>query len=184
MRVALQTATRTSAATYMALGVDNSWSRPEFEAQFRVEAMHWSTPANPHSGWIDRSAIQFDLVGIDPAIANAFRRILISDLPTIAIEHVFMINNTSVMNVCFPAAPASHSIFSAVSAQFCLACVSLQVLRHLTRPQGRAPCQLVTVLQDEVLAHRLGLVPLKLDPELFQDKAGAPQDKVLPGTEG
>ena len=102
-----QTATRTSAATYMALGVDNSWSRPEFEAQFRVEALHWSTPANPHSGWVDRSAIQFDLVGVDPAIANAFRRILISDLPTMAIEHVFMINNTSVMNVRCPTMPPS-----------------------------------------------------------------------------
>ena len=29
--------------------------------------------------------------------------------------------------------------------------------------------------QCEVLAHRLGLVPLQLDPELFQDKAGAPR---------
>ncbi len=28
-------------------------------------------------------------------------------------------------------------------------------------------------VQCEVLAHRLGLVPLQLDPELFKDKAGA-----------
>ena len=49
-------------------------------------------------------------------------------------------------------------------------------LRNLTGPKGLAPCQTWAVPQDEVLAHRLGLVPLKLDPELFQDKAGAPED--------
>ncbi|KAK9836093.1 hypothetical protein WJX81_000618 [Elliptochloris bilobata] len=116
------TNTRTSATTYMALGVDNSWSQREFEAQFRVEGIRWSTPLDDNGCRTDRSSIEFDLIGIDPAIANAFRRILISDLPTMAVEHVFIINNTSVMN-------------------------------------------------DDVLAHRLGLVPLNLDPDLFQDKA-------------
>jgi DNA-directed RNA polymerase I and III subunit RPAC1 len=53
---------------------------------------------------------QFSLIGIDASIANAFRRILISEIPTLAIETVFIHNNTSV-------------------------------------------------IQDEVLAHRLGLIP-------------------------
>ena len=43
--------------------------------------------------------MQFDMVGIDPAIANAFRRILIAEVPTMAIEHVFYVNNTSIITV-------------------------------------------------------------------------------------
>jgi len=54
----------------------------------------------------------FSLVGIDAAVANAFRRILIAEIPTLAIEYVFVNNNTSI-------------------------------------------------IQDEVLAARLGLVPFK-----------------------
>ncbi|KAH7430131.1 hypothetical protein KP509_09G085100 [Ceratopteris richardii] len=62
------------------------------------------------------------MIGIDAAIANAFRRILIAEVPTMAIEKVFVANNTSV-------------------------------------------------IQEEVLAHRLGLVPLKVDPRLFEYKS-------------
>ena len=43
--------------------------------------------------------MKFDMVGIDPAIANAFRRILIAEVPSMAIEHVFYINNTSIITV-------------------------------------------------------------------------------------
>ena len=53
----------------------------------------------------------FSLVGLDASVANAFRRILIAEIPTLAIEHVYVENNTSIVH-------------------------------------------------DEVLAHRLGLVPL------------------------
>lgn len=53
----------------------------------------------------------FSLIGLDASLANAFRRILIAEIPTLAIEFVFVHNNTSIV-------------------------------------------------QDEVLAHRLGLVPL------------------------
>lgn len=54
----------------------------------------------------------FSLIGIDAAVANAFRRIMIAEIPSLAIEKVFVQNNTSI-------------------------------------------------IQDEVLAHRLGLIPLK-----------------------
>jgi DNA-directed RNA polymerase I and III subunit RPAC1 len=65
---------------------------------------------------MDRLDMEFDMVGYDPAISNALRRILLSDIPSMAIEKVHMYQNT---------------------------------------------------MQDEVLAHRLGLLPLRADPRLF-----------------
>lgn len=62
----------------------------------------------------------FEMVGIDASFANALRRILLADVPTIAIEHVYMWNNTSIVH-------------------------------------------------DEVLAHRLGLVPINVDARLFDE---------------
>ena len=62
--------------------------------------------------------LEFDMVGVDAAIANAVRRVLLSEVPTMAIEKVFINNNTSI-------------------------------------------------IQDEVLAHRLGLIPIKADPRRF-----------------
>ncbi|XP_010430071.1 PREDICTED: DNA-directed RNA polymerases I and III subunit RPAC1-like [Camelina sativa] len=63
--------------------------------------------------------MEFDMIGIDAAFANAFRRILIAELPTMAIEKVLIANNTSV-------------------------------------------------IIDEVLAHRMGLIPIAADPRLFE----------------
>lgn len=56
--------------------------------------------------------LEFDLIGVTPALANAFRRLMISEVPSMAIEKVHIYNNTSI-------------------------------------------------IQDEILAHRLGLIPLK-----------------------
>ncbi|KAL8462188.1 hypothetical protein ACS0TY_033307 [Phlomoides rotata] len=92
---------------YAAMGVDNSLRLEEFRNNFKVEVIK-----------LTEDEMEFDMIGIDPALANAFRRILISELPTMAIEKVLIANNTSV-------------------------------------------------IQDEVLAHRLGLVPLQVDPRLF-----------------
>ncbi|KAK6149425.1 hypothetical protein DH2020_016950 [Rehmannia glutinosa] len=92
---------------YAAMGVDNSLRLEEFRNNFRVEVIK-----------LTEDDMEFDMIGIDAALANAFRRILIAELPTMAIEKVLVANNTSV-------------------------------------------------IQDEVLAHRLGLIPLKVDPRLF-----------------
>ena len=48
---------------------------------------------------INNEEMEFDLIGADPAIANALRRILLAEVPTVAIEHVFMVNNTSIIQV-------------------------------------------------------------------------------------
>ena len=66
--------------------------------------------------------MEFDLIGVDASLANAFRRILLAEIPTMAIEKVYVYNNTSV-------------------------------------------------IQDEVLAHRLGLIPLKANPNQFKMKS-------------
>eukprot|EP00736_Rhodelphis_marinus_P001137 Rmarinus@m.3736 len=63
--------------------------------------------------------IVFDFVGIDAPIANALRRILLSEVPTMAIEKVIVKDNTSIV-------------------------------------------------PDEIFAHRIGLIPLKVDPRLFE----------------
>ncbi|CAL8469321.1 g8862 [Coccomyxa elongata] len=99
-----------SAHLFSALGIDNSWSHKKFQRDLRV-AMKW----------VKGNDMEFDIIGIDPAIANALRRILISEIPTVAIEHVYMVQNTSI-----------------------IAC--------------------------EVLSHRLGLVPVLVDPDLLKDK--------------
>lgn len=70
---------------------------------------------------LSKDRIECDLVGVDASIANAIRRVLLSDVPTIAIEKVFMLLNTSIV-------------------------------------------------QDEVLAQRLGLVPLAIRPDLIEPK--------------
>ena len=63
----------------------------------------------------------FDIVGIEPPLANALRRILISEIPTMAIEIVNIYQNTSI-------------------------------------------------IPDEVLSHRLGLIPIFADANDFQNK--------------
>lgn len=58
------------------------------------------TPLTPHQVQeMSRDRLVFDLVGVDPAIANALRRILLAEVPTVAIEHVFIVNNTSIIQV-------------------------------------------------------------------------------------
>ncbi|XP_064412679.1 DNA-directed RNA polymerases I and III subunit RPAC1 isoform X1 [Latimeria chalumnae] len=89
-------------------GYDDTWSQERFEENFRVEVIR-----------MEEDTLEFDMVGIDAAIANAFRRILLAEVPTMAAEKVFIYNNTSI-------------------------------------------------IQDEILAHRLGLIPIKADPRLFE----------------
>ncbi|CAL0325989.1 unnamed protein product [Lupinus luteus] len=102
---------------YAALGVDNSLRLDNFCKNFKVEVKK-----------LTDEIIEFDMIGIDPALANAFRRILIADVPTMAIERVYIANNTSL-------------------------------------------------IQDEVLAHRLGLVPINADPRLFEYPENAGDEK-------
>jgi DNA-directed RNA polymerase I and III subunit RPAC1 len=98
-------------------GVDDSWDIEKFRKSFKVVISE-----------LTKENIEFDLIGIDAAIANAFRRILIAEVPSMAIEDVFILNNTSIMH-------------------------------------------------DEVLAHRLGLIPIKADPNDFSFRWETAQKK-------
>lgn len=90
------------------LKIDNSLSVESFKKGFKINVIEEKD-----------DVIVFDMIGIDAPLANALRRIMISEVPTMAIEHVSIYQNTSIM-------------------------------------------------QDEVLAHRLGLIPIKADPRLFE----------------
>ncbi|KAH6709587.1 DNA-directed RNA polymerase [Leptodontidium sp. 2 PMI_412] len=82
-------------------GEDHAWDVDKFNKTFQVK-FHHNVPTES----------SFSLIGIDASVANAFRRIMIAEIPSLAIETVFVNNNTSI-------------------------------------------------IQDEVLAARLGLVPFK-----------------------
>ncbi|TKX23466.1 DNA-directed RNA polymerases I and III subunit RPAC1 [Elsinoe australis] len=90
------------------IGEDHSWSLEKFRSNLRVDF---------HKN--DSYDAVFSLVGVDASVANAFRRIMIAEIPTLAIEEVYVYNNTSI-------------------------------------------------IQDEVLCHRLGLIPLTGSPEGFK----------------
>ncbi len=104
---------------FHSLQYDNSFTLDKFKAGLKIQIHEKS----------DEHLI-FDLVGVGAPIANALRRILLSDVPTMAIEKVILFQNTSI-------------------------------------------------IQDEVLAHRLGLIPIKADPKMFrtlEEDGGEPNE--------
>lgn len=91
-----------------ALGdTENAFNLERFKEGFRVEVKAKT-----------EDEIQFDMIGVDASIANTVRRVLIAEVPTMAVESCFVYENTSIMH-------------------------------------------------DEILAHRLGLVPIRADPLQF-----------------
>lgn len=98
------------AGAFANLGIDNSKSIEDFFKEMKVNILN-----------LDDSEMTFEIIGIDAPIANALRRIIISEIPTMAIEKVTMWQNTSIIH-------------------------------------------------DEVLCHRLGLIPIKVDPRAFTFK--------------
>jgi len=101
-------------------GTNKKWDITEEEKKIKINVVK-----------MNKTDMEFDLIGFDPALANAFRRILLAEVPSMAIEKVHIYQNTSIM-------------------------------------------------QDEVLSHRLGLIPLKADPRLFSWKEKTSDDE---GTE-
>lgn len=79
----------------------------------------------------------FDLIGIDAPVANAFRRVVISEVATMAIGP----SSSPRPSRCHP--------------------ITETVFIHDN----------TSIMQDEVLAHRLGLIPINVDPRLFDFKS-------------
>merc|ERR1719281_1668342 len=67
--------------------MDNSWDLAVFKKGFSIEITTFTD-----------DLVEFDMVGIDPPLANAFRRILISEVPTVAISRVTVYQNTGVIH--------------------------------------------------------------------------------------
>lgn len=103
--------TKDFCGAFAALDIDNSWDLSAFKRGFKIEITKMSD-----------ELVEFDMIGIDPPLANAFRRILIAEVPTIAISNVTIYQNTGVIH-------------------------------------------------DENLAHRLGLVPIVMEPDDLQWRA-------------
>ena len=91
-----------------------------FKQQLKIEIKSHETDPN---GIEDK--LVFDMKGVDYSFANALRRIMLSEVETVAVEKVNMFQNTSVMD-------------------------------------------------DETLCHRLGLIPLKIDAQLLEEKGDNP----------
>lgn len=100
------------------IGVDDSFSLDKFKTSCKLEIIDYAE---------DR--VIFELIGIDVSIANALRRIMIAEVPTVAIETVHLYQNTGV-------------------------------------------------IQDEVLAHRLGLIPFVIDPSTIDWRKGKPHKSI------
>lgn len=54
---------------YASMGVDNSVRFEQFRNNFKVEIVR-----------LEEDELEFDMIGIDPSLANAFRRILIAEV--------------------------------------------------------------------------------------------------------
>ncbi|KAF6144144.1 hypothetical protein GIB67_004817 [Kingdonia uniflora] len=67
----------------MEMGVDNSSCFDELLKNFNVDVIR-----------LEEDEMEFDMIGIDVSIANAFRRIPIAEHPIMAIEKVLIVNNT------------------------------------------------------------------------------------------
>ncbi|KAG7205182.1 hypothetical protein KM043_018272 [Ampulex compressa] len=111
-----------NAAEYSNFTPEEVWSLDNFKKTLKIQVVRESD---------DRKELEFDLIGCSAALVNALRRLLLSEVPSMAIEKVYIVNNTSL-------------------------------------------------IQDEVLAHRLGLIPLRADPRLFEypSSSGKEEEEV------
>ncbi|EPR77923.1 DNA-directed RNA polymerase I [Spraguea lophii 42_110] len=71
----------------------------------------------------DKNFMEFDIIGVHPSVANCIRRVIMNEIPTLAIDTVIVKANTGVM-------------------------------------------------ADEILCHRIGLIPIMIDPDTVEFRTG------------
>ena len=89
-----------SASTYGMSGIDNTFDLKQFKKNLKLKILSCTD-----------ELLRLDMSGVDASVANAIRRVMISEVPTVAIDKVHLWQNTGV-------------------------------------------------IQDEILCHRLGLIPI------------------------
>uniref|UniRef100_A0A0G4HYU1 DNA-directed RNA polymerase RpoA/D/Rpb3-type domain-containing protein n=1 Tax=Chromera velia CCMP2878 TaxID=1169474 RepID=A0A0G4HYU1_9ALVE len=77
---------------YASLGIDNSFHLKRHKRNFRMEFKKDALTLAEGG-----DTLTFDVVGVDPAIANAYRRVMLAEIPTVCIETVTMFQNTGVL---------------------------------------------------------------------------------------
>jgi hypothetical protein len=82
--------TTDSHSTFSSLGLTVVFDREQFEKKLKVKFFPINKP--------DAEEVQFSVQGIDPPLANAFRRIMIAEVDCVAIEKVHLYQNLSVMH--------------------------------------------------------------------------------------
>jgi DNA-directed RNA polymerase II subunit RPB3 len=100
---------------------------------------------------LSRDAIKFELIGADLSFANALRRVMIAEVPTVAIDTVEIYENSS-----------------RTSDPFCLV-FEAPLCCPPTRPHTHPPLptpSLSAAMFDEFISHRMGLIPLTSLPAL------------------
>mmetsp|Transcript_16775 Transcript_16775/g.30986 ORF Transcript_16775/g.30986 Transcript_16775/m.30986 type:complete len:358 (-) Transcript_16775:97-1170(-) len=79
--------TKDFCGAFASLDIDNSWDHSVFKRGFSLNITQ-----------LTDEVVEFDMAGIDPPLANAFRRILIAEVPTVAISRVTIYQNTGVIH--------------------------------------------------------------------------------------
>lgn len=126
------------------LSVSGSLSQPRLLCPLQNLKVDITKLVEPHEDETDSNkmewALEFDLIGVDPAIANTLRRIMIAEARLWLDRIVADANSTSSLLPQQVPTVAFESVFIAKNS---------------------------SLLPDEMLAHRLGLIPLKVDPRLM-----------------
>lgn len=160
------TSTPEYAGVYASLGIDNSLDLDELRREVRIDVKS-----------LTADEMVFDVVGIDAPIANALRRILLVEVPTMAIEKVWVLTNTSIIQDEVRAERAAGRASTRAGAALCVqprpprpapprgpgayhACCAPRDTPHASPRRAAA----------QVLAHRLGLIPIRADPARFEER--------------